>query len=196
MKTLARLIQAVLLAIMLIFTWNAVAYFANSADSDDSTPAVRPIPTRQSILQSPLTLDGLKTSGRYADGYVVLDFYDSYRLENYLNKYDYSETHQPYDAGSRYGMYFSDVFYLVPGDNLKIVIYSDVPLGQDLDCEITEYTNYGPVGMTPAYNVERYENGYRAVLSCHATESGTYQFKLWHQDKTAFKRCSIVFYFE
>ncbi|WP_303677880.1 hypothetical protein [Dehalococcoides mccartyi] len=196
MKTLVKLIQAVLLVIMLIFAGNAVIYFANSADSDDSTPTFRPIPTRQSILQSPLILDGLKTSGRYADGYVFLDVYDSYRLVNYLNKYDYSETHQSYDAGSRYGMYFSDVFYLVPGDNLKIVIYSDVPLGQDLDCEITEYTNYGPVDMTPAYNVERYENGYRAVLSCHATESGTYQFKLWHQDKTASKRCAIVFYFE
>lgn len=192
-----KFIRSVATGLLIIMAGLALLNWVNSSESDNPiSSTVTYIPAKSSILQSPLSLDSLKTSARYADGYVFLDFYDPYRLSNYLNKYDYSETHQPYAEGERYGMYFSDVFYLVPGDNLKIVIYSDVPLGTDLACEISEYKNNGVSGSTPAYTVERYENGYRAIISCHATESGEYQFKLWHRDKSQSERCAIVFYFE
>ncbi|AGG05696.1 hypothetical protein [Dehalococcoides mccartyi] len=180
-----KFIRSVATGLLIIMAGLALLSWVSLSETDDSFDN---IPAKESIRPVALSLSGLTTAIHYADGYITIR-----PQKSAATPYDQSDLYSPHIPGTENDTYYSDAFYLLGGDRLKIIIYTDTPQDAGFGFTIYRYTNGERKFSGLSYTTDRSGTGYVTIVNMDIAETGQFQFVLWNKTNLS-QKCGLIFY--
>ncbi|MEQ4487578.1 MAG: hypothetical protein AAC993_01910 [Dehalococcoides mccartyi] len=181
-----KFIRSVAIGLLILMACLVLLSFVDSFNEDNLSDA---IPAKESISTVSLSLKGLSESSHYADGQITV----GPAQQHFAKPSDPDKIYTPHTPGTVGDIYYSDAFYLLGGDRLRIIIYADTPQDAGFGFSVYRYASGEEKRIPSAYSTERIGTSFVTIVDINLDETGQFQFVLWNKTDLS-QKYSLIFY--